>query len=83
MPDALVALARLRGAWSQDPQREPHLTLCATCREALLADLERLFPPSPAPTAKTLDGSLVMGFTFSDGPRETCALHPWLHQDDP
>jgi hypothetical protein len=84
MANAFTALFRLSHAWSQDPRREPHLQVCATCREALLTDLDSHFTPIPGPHRMTLDNAQVLGFTFSDGPVATCALHPFLHtEDDP
>jgi hypothetical protein len=82
MPDAFTALVHLSHAWSQDPQRQPNLQVCPACRDALLSDLDSHFTPMPGPHRMTLDASQVLGFTFSDGPRETCALHPFLHGED-
>jgi hypothetical protein len=77
----LEALSRLSGAQAQDPHlTHPELALCAACREALLGDLEALFVPIAGRHTRLLEHSTVMGFTFSDGPQEACALHPLLHE---
>jgi hypothetical protein len=87
MPDAFAALLRLRETCLQDPlwvgtHQAPHLQICAACRDALLHDLDRQFLPMPAPHRMTLDNAQVLGFTFEDGPPDTCALHPFLHGED-
>jgi hypothetical protein len=82
MPDPFTALVRLSHAWSQDPHRQPHLQVCPACREALLTDVGSDSTLIPGPHRMALDASQVLGFTFSDGPRDTCALHPFLHGED-
>jgi hypothetical protein len=71
----------LRTAWLQEPQRALMLTVCPACRDALLADLDRRFVPLIDQPARGLEGSHVMGVTFSEGPLATCALHALLHAE--
>jgi hypothetical protein len=52
-----------------------HLLVCEACGQALLAELDSAFAPLVEPHMRRLEGSHVMGCTFSAGPVETCALH--------
>jgi hypothetical protein len=58
----------------------PGLMVCPACRAALLNDLDRMFIPIIAEHARGLEGSQVMGFTFSQGTPEQCALGPFVHE---
>ena len=77
----IEVLLHLRNAWLQHPQRDLTLPVCPACRAALLHDLDSLFVPIERQHSRCLTGSQVMGFTFDEGTPETCALHPYLHED--
>ena len=74
-------LMHLRNAWLQEPQRALTLTLCPACRDALCNDLDSMFVPVDGLHSRGLEGSQVMGFTFSGGQAETCALHALLEEE--
>lgn len=77
-----AALMHLSLHRSAAGDRAGHLTVCARCRESLLDDLDSHFTAMEPPVIRSLEGSQIMGFTLSDGPRDTCALHALLHEED-
>ena len=77
----IEVLMHLRNAWLQEPQRELVLTVCHVCCDALLHDLDRLFIPVEGQHALRLDGSQVMGFTFTESTEKTCNLHAFWQED--
>jgi hypothetical protein len=52
----------------------PVLPLCAACTEALLAEMAGLFPAVPEGHPLTLEGSTLVGFTFTPGTPDACGL---------
>jgi hypothetical protein len=71
------ALARCCATWVHDPAREPCLPLCTDCRAAMVQEFASLCRPVEGHHREDL--GRLYGFTFTDGPVETCGLHPWLH----
>jgi hypothetical protein len=73
---ALATLGTLRAPTSAGL---PQVTLCGRCEQTVFTTLGALFRHRGQPP--TLEGSRVMGLTFSAGPVATCALHPFLDRE--
>ena len=79
---ALAALRRLRQSCRAVHAMPLTLALCPRCTATLLDDLAGLFaPPPPGQAPLTLAGSCIMGFTFTEGPEDTCMLHRALAEE--
>ena len=59
----------------------PVMPLCPSYAAALLAEMAALFPATPEDKPLTLRGSMLVGYTFSEGTPEHCGLHPYMQED--
>jgi hypothetical protein len=84
MPErpALDALDALRQSCLALGAMPLTLAVCPRCTATLLDELAGLFAPLPPGQAPlTLAGACIMGFTFTEGPDETCMLHRALAEE--
>jgi hypothetical protein len=59
----------------------PVMPLCPACTLALLAEMAALFPDIPTAHPLTLRGSLLVGYTFTEGTPAQCGLHEYLQEE--
>jgi len=79
---ALEALSALRQSCLALGALPLTLAVCPRCTAAIVRDLAGLFPPRPPEKGPyTLEGSCIMGFTFTEGPQAGCMLHRALAEE--